>query len=291
MKTKIAILTGMALMLLCGMNQVQAQVGNRAMRKQNTEMQLTGVQKEQLKSARLGFAKATKDTRNELNELKAHQRTLMSSEKLDEKNIYANIDKITALQKQLMKERIDMRLTTCKFLGGEQRMFNQVCTDRSGRRGQGMNNRRGMKQGRGQMQKAGRSGFYNQRSDWGIGAMNQYRNCCSGIDVLGLSENQLEKMKTMRVAHLNVSQNLREEMQELRLKQRHLINDDQPNKNEIMSNIDRISTIQNQLAKQRVKNQMEVRNILDEDQLILFLAKPHKMYNNNNRGGKMHRRF
>jgi Spy/CpxP family protein refolding chaperone len=255
-------------------------------------IQLTDVQKEELKAAKVEFAKATLDVKNELNELRAYQRTLMSVENLNETKVFENIDKMTALQKQLMKERIDMRLTTCKFLSGEQGMFNQVCDYRSGRRGQGVNNRRGMKQGRGQMQKAGRSGFYNQRSDWGIGTMNSYRNYCSGIDVWGLSEDQLEKMKTMRVAHLKASQNLREEMQELRLKQRHLVNDDQLNKNEIMSNIDRISTIQKQLAKQRVKNQMEVRNILDEDQLILFLAKPHKMHNNNNnRGGKMHRRF
>ena len=66
-------------------------------------------------------------------------------------------------------------------------------------------------------------------------------------------------------------------MQELRLKQKHLLNDENPNKNQIFSNLDRVSAIQNQLAKDRVASQKEIRNILDEDQLVLFLSKPHKM--------------
>jgi len=282
MKMKIAIWTSMALMLLLGLNQVQAQTGSRAEGKQKSKMQLTEVQKEQLKSAKIAFAKATLDTRNELNELRAHQRTLMSSEKLDENKVFANIDKMTALQKQLMKERINMKLTTCKFLSEEQRMFCQTRSERPNRRGHRMNNGRGMKQGGAQMHKAG-------RSDRGACNMAPNENCFRKTNTLGLSEDQKEKIKTMKVAHIKASQNLREEMQELRLKQEHLLNDEQPNKNEIMSNIDRISVIQNQLAKQKVKNQKEIRQILDEDQLVLFLAKPHKMHKHGK--ARMHKRF
>jgi len=276
MKTKIAILASIAFMLLFGTNQVQAQSGKRAARKQECKIQLSEVEKEQLKSARLEFAKATKDSRNELNELKAHQSTLMSSENLDENKIYANIDRMTALQKQIMKERTEMRLSSCKFLGDNQGKFHHACADRDGRRGHGMHKGHGMKQGRGHMHKNAKSGVCNQ----GFG---------HGLNALDLSDAQQEKMKAMKLAHLKASQNLREEMQELRLKQKHLFNDEQPNKKEIMSNGDRISAIQNQLAKQRVKNQKEIRNILDEDQLVLFLAKPHKMQKH--RKARMHKRF
>ena len=96
-------------------------------------------------------------------------------------------------------------------------------------------------------------------------------------------------MKSLKLEHKKATQNLREEMQELRLKQKHLLNDEKPNKKEIFSNIDRISSIQNQLAKERVVSQKEIRNILDDDQLVLFLSRPHKM--NKHRQAKMHKRF
>jgi len=267
MKMKKAIWTGMALMLVVGLNQVQAQPGNRTQGKQKAKMQLTEVQKEQLKSAKLEFAKATKDTRNELNELKAHQRTLMSSDKLDENKVYANIDKMTVLQKKLMKERINMQLTTCKLFSDEQRQLHRQKPNR---------NAEGMKQGRGRMHKGRKAGVGNRRSD-------------RGINALDLSDEQKEKMKTMKIAQMKASQNLREEKQELQLKQKHLLNDEQPNKTEIMSNIDRISVIQNQLAKQKVKLQKQIRQILNDDQLVLFLAKPQGIHKH--RKARMHRRF
>jgi len=99
-------------------------------------------------------------------------------------------------------------------------------------------------------------------------------------NALNLSEDQQKQMEAIRLEHRKGNQNLREEMQELRLKQKHLLNDETPNKNEVFSNLDRISKIQNELAKERVLNQKDIRKILDEDQLVLFLSKPHKMKKN-----------
>jgi len=242
-----------ALILLSGISQAQQR--NRAERKQKARVQLTDVQKKELRAAKVEFAKATIDVKNELNELKAYQRTLMSSENLNEKKIFENIDKMTVLKKQLMEERVNMRLATSGLLGEDQRMHRHMRSDRSKMRTSQMNHRK---------------------------CPMQKRDCDKGrkqrvVNALGLSETQQKQMKTLRSEHKKASQNLREEMQELRLKQKHLLNDDQPNKKVIFSNIDRISSIQNQLAKERVANQKEIRKILDEDQLILFLSRPHKM--------------
>ena len=253
MKTKISACLVVALILLSGISQAQQR--NRAERKQKARVQLTDVQKKELRAAKVEFAKATIDVKNELNELKAYQRTLMSSENLNEKKIFENIDKMTVLKKQLMEERVNMRLATSGLLGEDQRMHRLMRSDRSKMRTSHMNHRK---------------------------CPMQKRDCDKGrkqrvVNALGLSETQQEQMKTLRSEHKKASQNLREEMQELRLKQKHLLNDDQPNKKVIFSNIDRISSIQNQLAKERVASQKEIREILDEDQLILFLSRPYKM--------------
>ena len=266
MKTKITACIVIALMLISGLSQAQQR--NRAKRTQKTMIQLTDAQKEELKAAKIEFAKATIDVKNELNELEASQRTLMSAEKLDEKKVFANIDKMSALKKQLVEKRINMRLATSGLFDNEQRLNRDMKMNHRKMKGLHMNRREGrMHRGNGENQ-------FGRRS-----------NRC--VDALGLSEGQQEQMKNMKLEHKKVTQNLREEMQELRLKQKHLLNDETPKKNEIFSNLDRISVIQNQLAKEKVASQKEIRNILDEDQLVLFLSKPYKM--RKNRRARMHR--
>lgn len=255
-------------MFLSGISQAQQR--NRAERMQKTMIKLTDTQKEELKAARLEFAKATIDVKNELNELKAYQRTLMSAENLNETKVFENIDKMTALKKQLMEEQIKMRLVSPRLQCQKQKRFKGVQVNCSRMQSPQMNCRKG------QMHKGGRKGF-------GEGRKQRI------VNVLGLSETQEEQMKSLKIEHKKATQNLREEMQELRLKQKHLFTDEKPNKKEIFSNIDRISSIQNQLAKERVASQKEIRKILDEDQLVLFLSKPHKM--NKHRKGRMQRHF
>lgn len=266
MKTKIATCIIVALMLLSGVSQAQKR--NRAERMQKTMIKLTDAQKDELKVAKVEFAKATLDVKNELNELEAYQRTLMSAEKLDKKKVFENIDNMTTLKKQLMEERINMGLATSGLLDEDQKMQRHMRGDRSKMREQNM------KRGKDQMRKGNRKAFAEKGER-------------RGFDALDLSEKQKEQIKTVRLENRKATQNLREEMQELRLKQKHLLNDDVPNKTEISSNIDRISTIQNKLAKESVQNQIAIRKILDEDQLVLFLSKSHKM--KKNRNTRMHR--
>ncbi|MCZ4693509.1 Spy/CpxP family protein refolding chaperone [Ancylomarina euxinus] len=271
MKTKITVCIVMTLMFFSGI--AQAQQRKRAERMQKTMIQLTDDQKEELKAAKVEFAKASLDVKNELNELKAHQRTLMSAENLNEKKVFENIDKMTALEKQLMQERVNMRLATSGLLDEDQQIHRNMRSDCSNMRTPQMKGRRG------QMQKGDKRCFDEGRNQRGVNSF------CA----LGLSETQKEQMKKLKLEHKKATQNLREEMQELRLKQKHLFTDEKPNKNEIFSNLDRISSIQNQLAKERVKSQKEIRNILDKDELVLFLSRPHKI--NENGKARMHRAF
>ncbi len=268
MKTKVTTCIVVALMLLSGVSQAQQR--DRAQRMQKTMIQLTDAQKEELKAAKVQFAKATIDVKNELNELKTHQRTLMSAEKLDETKIFENIDNITALKKQLMEERINMRLATSGLLDAKQRLNRDMMMNHRKMKGKHVNCRKG------QMHRGNRKGQFEKRKK-------------RTVNALGLSEGQQEKMRNLKLEHKKATQNLREEMQELRLKQKHLLNDENPNKNQIFSNLDRVSVIQNQLAKERVASQKEIRNILDEDQLVLFLSRPHKMNKMRRKG--MHRVF
>ncbi len=58
----------------------------------------------------------------------------MSAENLNENKVFENIDKMTALEKQLMEERVNMRLATSGLLDEDQRMHRQMRADRSKKR-------------------------------------------------------------------------------------------------------------------------------------------------------------
>ena len=283
MRTKITTCIVVSLMLI-GVTG-QAQKRNRAEKKQKTMIQLTDAQKEELKAAKIEFAKATIDVRNELNELKAHQKTLMSAEKLDEKKIFENIDDLTVLRKQLAEERIEMRLATSELLGDKkQEMRRRMRANRTKMQQHRMNNGQGQQaNARGKMSgKRGKLGANNNldvsnNQNQGVHRGNRKASGNMGrqnnMNLLDLSDNQQKQMELIKLESRKETQNLREEMQELRLKQKHLLNDEVPNKNEIFSNLDQISKIQNQLAKENVNKQKEIRKVLDKDQLVLFLSK------------------
>ncbi|WP_372645566.1 Spy/CpxP family protein refolding chaperone, partial [Ancylomarina sp.] len=160
MKTKITVCIVMALMLFSGISQAQQR--KRAERMEKTMIQLTDAQKEELRAAKVEFAKATLDVKNELNELRAYQRTLMSAEELNEKKVFENIDKMTALEKQLMEERVNMRLAGPELQCQEQGMFRGMQADCSRMRTPQMKGRRC------QMQKGDRRCFDEGRNQRGV---------------------------------------------------------------------------------------------------------------------------
>ena len=277
-KRSISILSLVAFLFL-GMSGLQAQQEKRDFKQRGDQTSvLNEVQKEQMKEARIAFAKATIDLKNELGELHAKQRTLFSAEKPNMKEIYANADKISELKNQIKKEEIGMKLDIRSFLTEEQQMKmakhskhrKGVMRDKKGQMGQANRAEMGIaKQG---MRKGDRG---EQQGKKGNG-IKQKAGKQMGKDrnMLDLSDEQKAQMKEIRVAHLKETKELKNELEVIRLKQKHLMTAEKVDKNSIMDNVDRLSNIQNQLAKKQIDNKMEIREILTEDQLVLFMSHP-----------------
>ena len=277
-KRSISILSLVAFLFL-GMSGLQAQQEKRDFKQRGDQTSvLNEVQKEQMKEARIAFAKATIDLKNELGELHAKQRTLFSAEKPNMKEIYANADKISELKNQIKKEEIGMKLDIRSFLTEEQQMKmakhskhrKGVMRDKKGQMGQA--NRAEMGRAKQGMRKGDR-GEQQGKKGYGI-KQKAGKQMGKDRNMLDLSDEQKVQMKEIRVAHLKETKELKNELEVIRLKQKHLMTAEKVDKNSIMDNVDRLSNIQNQLAKKQIDNKMEIREILTEDQLVLFMSHP-----------------
>jgi Spy/CpxP family protein refolding chaperone len=277
-KRSISILSLVAFLFL-GMSGLQAQQEKRDFKQRGDQTSvLNEVQKEQMKEARIAFAKVTIDLKNELGELHAKQRTLFSAEKPNMKEIYANADKISELKNQIKKEEIGMKLDIRSFLTEEQQMKmakhskhrKGVMRDKKGQMGQA--NRAEMGRAKQGMRKGDR-GEQQGKKGYGI-KQKAGKQMGKDRNMLDLSDEQKAQMKEIRVAHLKETKELKNELEVIRLKQKHLMTAEKVDKNSIMDNVDRLSNIQNQLAKKQIDNKMEIREILTEDQLVLFMSHP-----------------
>lgn len=101
-------------------------------------LNLTEDQQNQMKEMRIAHLKDVQPVRDQLVELKAHQRTLMNAEKPDQKSINKNIDEMTKLQNKLMKMGSEFRLKVTSILTDEQKVLMQS------RQGKGRGHRMGM---------------------------------------------------------------------------------------------------------------------------------------------------
>ena len=176
---------------------------------------------------------------------------------------------MTALKKELSLQKLEMKLEAHTFLTEEQLL----------RADARQNNRKGMKQGRSGkkgMSQGRMHGNAQMKGQRGMGANKGMQAGKGKRNMLDLSDEQQTKMKELRLAHMKDTKSLRDEAEELRLKQRNLMTDENPDKSTLIANVNRLSDIQNNLAKKRFDHQMEVREILDEDQLVLFLSRAGK---------------
>ncbi|MFZ6664443.1 Spy/CpxP family protein refolding chaperone [Peijinzhouia sedimentorum] len=110
-------------------NRMQQGQGQRAMNV------FTEEQKEAMKQLRLEHLEATTPLRNELNELRASQKSLMASESPDQGQINAVIDRITQINGQLLKERAAQQIEFRALLTDEQRIKMDAMRANRGERG------------------------------------------------------------------------------------------------------------------------------------------------------------
>jgi Spy/CpxP family protein refolding chaperone len=85
-------------------------------------LDLTEGQQETLKSLQQEHYKTMRPLRNKMTELRAHERTLMSAEQIDQNSVNKVIDEQTELTNQMRKLQLDHRLAVRELLTEEQLM-------------------------------------------------------------------------------------------------------------------------------------------------------------------------
>ena len=108
-------------------------------------LNLTDAQKDAFKESRLAMQKQIQPLRNELGEVKAHQKTLMTAEKTDLSAINKNIEKIGAIRVEMAKIQAKCHLDMRAQLTDDQKLKFDLM---KGKMGHG-NGFKGMKHGRG----------------------------------------------------------------------------------------------------------------------------------------------
>jgi Spy/CpxP family protein refolding chaperone len=278
-KRSIAVLGLISLFMCAGFFNVNAQKNKRSAKDCSQRIELSDQQKEQMKETRIKFIVATKDIKNNLAELRVHQHTLMSAEKVDLNAVYANIDKISKLNNQLQKEKFAMKMSMRSFLSEDQiQSLGDGFGPRKAGNGEGKG-RMNQAQAKGDCDGIGSGEGFGRQEAQAKGKQNEngrgpkkMKGNRMDNNLLNLSDEQKEQMQELRLASREANKALRFEMEELQLKQRHLVSTQPLDEKLVLSNIDRISQLKNQLAKKKVDQKMEVRKLLNEDQLILFLS-------------------
>ena len=85
-------------------------------------LNLTDIQKESFKQSMMAMQKELKPLRNELGELNAHQKTLVSADQPDFKAINTNLDKIGDLKTEMAKIQVKHHLEMRALLTEEQQL-------------------------------------------------------------------------------------------------------------------------------------------------------------------------
>ncbi len=84
------------------------------------------------------------------------------------------------------------------------------------------------------------------------------------------TEEQQEKIKALRLESIKEIQPLRNELNELRAKERTLTTAEKADMNAINKNIDQMADVQAKIQKIRAKQQQEIRSMLNDEQRIKF---------------------
>lgn len=95
-------------------------------------------------------------------------------------------------------------------------------------------------------------------------------------EVRGLTEEQQEQIKNLRTDYLKDIQPLKNELKINKAKLDALLTEDNPDMNEINKLIDDNGKIQTELRKKQVSHQMEIRNLLSDEQKVIFDRWDHR---------------
>lgn len=88
----------------------------------------------------------------------------------------------------------------------------------------------------------------------------------------GLSEEQQEQIKALRVKHMEATKPLRNELGEKKARLRTLTTADKVNMTEVNKVIDDIGKLQTQLMKLKEQHRQDIRKLLNDEQRVMFDA-------------------
>lgn len=267
--------------------------------------QLTEEQKEQMQEVKEKYAPAISEFRQEIRVVSTEQHGLLTSKIIDEKAIYANVDKMGQLKGDMQKQTLTMRSEmqeVCPFdrqtlrqgrvMGNRQGLGsmgnhqgrnntannNQRLHQNGPRNGQGMQNGQGTnarKTGmnnsskiyaqKGQQNKPGNKGQGMQRGVRGQGQVLGANVGNGEKNFLNLSIEQAEELSEIKTSHFWTIQETQNEI--ALLKAKNSSSEDQ------LKSIDEVNTLQTTLAKQKMALKLETMKVLTEEQRMMLIAK------------------
>lgn len=235
--------------------------------------QITEEQKEQMKAVRDKYSPKMAEIKNEMHVIMTEQKALLSSKSIDEKAVYANIDKMgilkTDMQKQMLSMRSEMKticpeMSECK--GGKRHQAQQ-----GGEKGKQMHGEKGGKRGQGE---AKQCEGQCKAKDTPKKEQSCSKEQCSKAEARGnkghkgakldLTDEQKAEVAEIKKAHFWTIQELENEISVLRAKAKGA--EDQ------LASIDEISALQTKLAKEKMSVKLEVIDILTEEQRMKSIA-------------------
>jgi Spy/CpxP family protein refolding chaperone len=109
----------------------------------------------------------------------------------------------------------------------------------------------------------------------GMKGVNPGKNTNAGIPQL--TEDQRKQIKDLRLSFMKEIQPLRNQLGELRAKQKSLTTAAKPDMKAIDANIDEVSKVQNQMMKKTAEVHQQVRAVLNDEQKLWFDTHPNRM--------------
>jgi len=275
---------------------------------------LTEKQQEQVIKIKAKYQKDLTYYINKLNELSAKQKTLIQVDKPNLKNIYSNIEAKTELQSKIAKTRTKMHIEMKSIMTEEQRLMM------GSRMGKGMMMHKGhekhhmhkgyrkgncnscARDGNKRMyrkgdcnycNKDGRRGMYRKGDRGTYQGKGNFRNHNKGCHanakcVMNLTEKQQEAFKNLRLEKLKTVNPLKNKLNELRAKKHSLMSAEKINSKEVNKIIDSMSNIKEKIAKANIKQKIEMRKLLTEEQKMMF---DRKMHSKKMQGRRCHGKF
>ena len=233
-------------------------------------LDLSQEQREQVKEQRLAFYKAVLDEENQVGELRAKKRTILSGDPVDKNKLYACLTELNQLQVQIQKERISHHQDIRSLLTEEQRIVFDVHNHHGKKHG---------KPGKGEFHRGKEKGMAGNREGAHLSKKSHqqkgfHHGCLFESDQF--SADQKELLKASRLELMKNSLPLKNKLNELRASMKSELSLESVNMKKVEKLIDQQGEIRLALAKQKADHQLAVHSVLTKEQRML--------HNNRNRG-------